>query len=76
MTQEELLFEITKTRNNIKRHVYSVADYKLCEKESVIVLKALDTYLDAIKNHDYDVVTTMEKSTNESWDKMIEGMRT
>lgn len=41
--------KVTMVINNIKNHCYSVADYKLCEEESKVVIAALEHYLDEIK---------------------------
>ena len=40
MTEDEL-FEVTKTLNNMKKHDYTVADYRMCKKEADIVMPLL-----------------------------------
>ena len=36
-------------KNNISKHVYDVGDYKLCKKESDIVVRALKLYLQQLE---------------------------
>ena len=36
-------------KNNISKHVYDIGDYKLCEKESEIVVRALKLYLQQLE---------------------------
>ena len=43
VSEERLLAQTT--LNNVKGNNYSIADYKMCEKESVVVIKALERYL-------------------------------
>lgn len=43
------VIKATITLNNIKQHVYSVSDYKLCPEESEIVQDALRFYIEAKK---------------------------
>lgn len=38
---ENELFELTKTLNNLKRHDYTVADYKMCKQEADVVMNLL-----------------------------------
>ena len=46
---KEMIFEATKTMNNIKAHIYDVQDYHMCKKEADIVLVALQKYIDDLE---------------------------
>lgn len=46
---KENILNATVALNNIKQHNYSIEDYPMCEKESVIVRKALESYIDEQK---------------------------
>ena len=48
------IFEVTKTLSNMKNHDFSVADYKVCPEESVVVMEALERYLIFLKIHAYE----------------------
>ena len=46
------LNEICKVRtatNNISKHLYEISDYKLCEEESKVVVRALKLYLQQLE---------------------------
>ncbi len=45
MANKDVVFEVTKTLNNIKNHDYSVADYKMCKDEAEIVVEALELFI-------------------------------
>lgn len=70
----EMQFEITKTLNNIKKHEYSIGDYPLCEKESEVVIQALEFYRGYVKSCGENVVTEMENKTESLWQKLIKGL--
>ena len=44
MEIKEELLNITNAINNIRNNDYGIGDYKMCEKESKIVIKALEEY--------------------------------
>ena len=44
--------KVRTTLNNIKGNVYTVNDYKLCEDEAQIVVRALKMYLNTITNNE------------------------
>ena len=46
---KELIFEATRTRNNIRNHEYDVQDYPMCKKEADIVMVALQKYIDDLE---------------------------
>lgn len=48
-TVSETRLRAQTTLNNIKGYNYSVADYKLCERESKIIITALEKYINEIK---------------------------
>lgn len=56
-------FETTKVLNNIKNHDFTVADYKMCKRESEIAIRALTQYLDSLKYDGLTVVNTLESAT-------------
>lgn len=45
MANKDVVFEVTKTLNNIKNHDFSVADYKMCKDEAEIVVEALELFI-------------------------------
>lgn len=45
MANKDVIFEVTKTLNNIKNHDFSVADYKMCKDEAEIVVEALELFI-------------------------------
>lgn len=42
MIDNDLKFEVTKIYNNIRRHTYSVCDYKLSKEEATVILAVLE----------------------------------
>lgn len=49
------IFEVTKIMGNIKHNNFTVGDYKLCESESEVVMRALSMYLSDLKFDDLHV---------------------
>ena len=45
MANKDVVFEVTKTLNNIKNHDFSVADYKMCKDEAEIVVEARELFI-------------------------------
>ena len=62
MDKKEEIFEVTKIISNIRNNNYTVGDYKLCESESKVVLRALEEYLANIKFDELEVVNTLESA--------------
>lgn len=44
LNKDDLLFEITKIMSNIKHHDFDIGDFKLCKKDSEVVMNALDAF--------------------------------
>ena len=59
MDKNEEIFEVTKIISNVRHNNYIVGDYKLCESESKVVLRALEEYLANIKFDGLEVVNTL-----------------
>ncbi len=45
MANRDVIFEVTKTLDNIKHHDFTVADYKMCKDEAEIVTESLELFI-------------------------------
>lgn len=63
MDRNNEIFEATKTMNNLKNHDFSVANYKMCELESKVVMRALSVYLSDLRFDNLHVIDTLDVAT-------------
>ncbi len=45
MANKDVIFEVTKTLDNIKYHDFTVADYKMCKDEAEIITESLELFI-------------------------------
>lgn len=44
----EEIVKATVTRNNVKKHDYTVSDYKMCKSEAEVTIRALNSYIEEL----------------------------
>lgn len=51
------LFKATRTKNNIKNHLFDIGDYPLCRDEAELILRLLEVYVKCLEDEEHAKTT-------------------